>query len=97
MTAPPDSPECSFSKLVEKFILTDVRTAKETGLAILILFERFDRHVDSSLGLVAHAGGKMLIVLARDYVKINSKVICPGQDVRYALVRCRVKIHGGFE
>lgn len=69
--APPDSPECSFPKLIEKFIVTDVRTAKETGLAILILFQGFDRHIDSSLGLVAHAGEKMLIVLAGDYFKIN--------------------------
>ena len=72
VTAPPDSPKCSFSKLVEEFIVTDVRTAKETCLAILILFQGFDSHVDLSLRPIVHAGGrKMLVAIADDYVKIN--------------------------
>lgn len=53
----PNLPECSFSKLVEKFIFTDVRTSRETGLAILVLFQRFYLHVDSSPVLV-HCSGE---------------------------------------
>ena len=34
-----------------------MRTTRETGLAILVLFQRFNLHADSSLELVAHPGG----------------------------------------